>query len=222
MLGRRGGRDRGKVLDRVLVKVVLFFEVTTTSSLLHRRRQTALCMPTMLRRHAGYEVAPTVPRVCFCPSGPTRVLRAVSLTSVPCISQALLCPLSRSRVLPRSRSLALHLHTPTRSYPLSLLSRHSTFFFSLLLAFLLAQPFCDFLTSLHEMTPAKKRSFLLFVLGCPHLPPGGLCGLSPPLEVRHPKAMSGVYIRPFRLVLHALIFCVCWRWRSHCADYGGK
>ncbi|CAN0452190.1 unnamed protein product, partial [Hapterophycus canaliculatus] len=46
-----------------------------------------------------------------------------------------------------------------------------------------SQPFCDFLTSLSEMTPAKKRSFLLFVLGCPHLPPGGLCGLSPPLEV---------------------------------------
>lgn len=35
------------------------------------------------------------------------------------------------------------------------------------------------------MTPEAKRSFLLFVLGCPHLPPGGLNALTPPLEVRH-------------------------------------
>lgn len=48
----------------------------------------------------------------------------------------------------------------------------------------LRQPFCNFLTCLSDMPPATKRSFLLFVLGCPHLPPGGLCALTPPLEVK--------------------------------------
>ncbi|CAN0349771.1 unnamed protein product [Ectocarpus sp. 12 AP-2014] len=56
-----------------------------------------------------------------------------------------------------------------------------------------SQPFCDFLACLSEMTPAKKRSFLLFVLGCPHLPPGGLCGLSPPLEVSRKQGAGGAF-----------------------------
>lgn len=46
------------------------------------------------------------------------------------------------------------------------------------------QPFCNFLRCLSEMSSDAKRNFLLFVLGCPHLPPGGLCALTPPLEVR--------------------------------------
>ncbi|CAM9965072.1 unnamed protein product [Choristocarpus tenellus] len=46
-----------------------------------------------------------------------------------------------------------------------------------------SQPFCMFLHCLSEMTVDTKRKFLLFVLGCPHLPPGGLRALSPPLEV---------------------------------------
>ncbi|CAN0280559.1 unnamed protein product, partial [Discosporangium mesarthrocarpum] len=46
-----------------------------------------------------------------------------------------------------------------------------------------SQPFRMFLRCLSEMSAATKHQFLLFVLGCPHLPPGGLIALTPPLEV---------------------------------------
>jgi len=57
-----------------------------------------------------------------------------------------------------------------------------------------------------EMTVTEKKQFLLFVTGCPHLPPGGLASLSPPLEVlrRQPPAgmselesQAGTYDLPF-------------------------
>ncbi|KAG5191889.1 hypothetical protein JKP88DRAFT_294683 [Tribonema minus] len=46
-----------------------------------------------------------------------------------------------------------------------------------------SEPFRALLHCLSDMDLPTKRRFLLFVLGCPRLPPGGLGGLTPPLEV---------------------------------------
>ena len=46
-----------------------------------------------------------------------------------------------------------------------------------------SETFVNFLKTLVEMDEEKKREFLLFTIGAPRLPIGGLKGLSPPLTV---------------------------------------
>jgi E3 ubiquitin-protein ligase TRIP12 len=54
-------------------------------------------------------------------------------------------------------------------------------------------PIQNLLEIMGEFTPDEQRSFLQFITGAPHLPPGGLAALSPKLTIvrKHPTGASG-------------------------------
>ncbi|CAM9610310.1 unnamed protein product [Phaeothamnion confervicola] len=56
-----------------------------------------------------------------------------------------------------------------------------------------SEPFRALLRCLSTMDAQTKRHFLTFVTGCPHLPPGGLGALTPPLEVTRKQGAAGAF-----------------------------
>lgn len=68
-----------------------------------------------------------------------------------------------------------------------------------------SQTFVNFLEVLSEFTEDQKREFLLFTIGAPRLPLGGLKSLSPKLTVvkKHPQNES----QPADTILPSVMTC---------------